>query len=256
MKDDLATCQYTVSPEVALATVRAHEGPRLVDFDETLYLRNSTEDFIDCARPGLLAVLLLRVLDVLKPWRLTSGIATRDTWRVCAISSFFPWTSWRWRLKVPIFAERYLNRELKAALEVGIRPPPIIVTTGFKSIVAPLLIAMGFANALVIAARMYSFADRRNGKLPMTIRELGTETVGRSLVITDSMNDLELLQCCDQPLRVVWPQACYRRALSGVYLLFSAIRNTFLRELCQKMRSISRHSVSATEVYYNAIRTP
>src|SRR3954454_13438897 len=145
MKDDLATCQYTVSSEVALATVRAHEGPRLVDFDETLYLRNSTEDFIDCARPCLLAVLLLRVLDVLKPWRLTSGIATRDTWRVCAISCFFPWTSWRWRLKVPIFAERYLNHELKAALEVDIRPPPIIVTTGFKSIVAPLLIAMGFA---------------------------------------------------------------------------------------------------------------
>jgi hypothetical protein len=48
-----ATCQYDASPDVALATVCAHEGPLLVDFDET---------------PGLLALLLLRMLDVLKPW--------------------------------------------------------------------------------------------------------------------------------------------------------------------------------------------
>jgi hypothetical protein len=124
-----------------------------------------------------LALLLLRVLDVLKPWRLT-GVDTRDTWRVCAVSTFFPWTAWRWRAKVANFAERYLNEELKAALEARGQPPPIIVTTGFRSIVAPLLAAMGFADAPLIAARMYSFADRRNGKLRMAMRELGVETVG------------------------------------------------------------------------------
>jgi hypothetical protein len=218
MNHDLAACKYTVFPEAALEAIRTHEGPRLVDLDETLYLRNSTEDFLDCARPGLLAVLLLRVLDILKPWQLTGGVDTRDTWRVCTISALFPWTIWQWRSKVPIFAEHYINHELKAALEVRIQPPPTIVTTGFKPIVVPLLVAMGFANAPVIAARMYSFADRRNGKLPMAIRELGSETVGRSLVITDSMNDLELLQCCARPLQVKWPDALYRRALSGVYL--------------------------------------
>jgi hypothetical protein len=70
----------------------ACKGPVLVDLDETLYLRNSTEDFIDCARPALLALalLLLRILEVLKPWRLTGGINTRDTWRLCAISTLFP----------------------------------------------------------------------------------------------------------------------------------------------------------------------
>jgi hypothetical protein len=92
MSGDLATCQYTASPDATLEAVRAHDGPLLVDFDETLYLRNSTEDFIDCARPGLLALLLLRVLDVLRPWRLTGGINTRDNWRVWAILTFFPWT--------------------------------------------------------------------------------------------------------------------------------------------------------------------
>src|SRR6516162_5646045 len=92
---DSVTCQYDSSPEAALAAVRAHEGPILVDFDETLYLRNSTENFIDCARPGLLALLLLRVLGVLKPWRLTGGNNTQDTWRVCVVSIFLPWTFWR-----------------------------------------------------------------------------------------------------------------------------------------------------------------
>ena len=64
-------------PEDALATIRAHGGPVLVDLDETLYLRNSTEDFLDCARPGLIALILLRLLDALRPWRLSGGEATR-----------------------------------------------------------------------------------------------------------------------------------------------------------------------------------
>jgi hypothetical protein len=213
MSDD---CKYDASPDAALAAIRAHDGPLLVDFDETLYLRNSTEDFIDCARPSLLALLLLRVLDVLKPWRLT-GIDTRDAWRACAISIFFPWTVWRWRAKVPILAQRYLNRELKAALGSR-RQPPVIVTTGFRSIVAPLLAAMGFADAPLVAARMYSFADRRNGKLRMTMRELDAEAVSCCLFVTDSVNDLELLQSCARPLRTLWPQARYRPAFGAVYL--------------------------------------
>ena len=217
MSGDPATCPYDTLPDAALAAIRGHEGPLLVDLDETLYLRNSTEDFIDCARPGLLALLLLRVLDVLKPWRLTSGIDTRDTWRVCAISTFFPWTRWRWRAKVPFLAERYVNQELEAALKTRAQPP-VILTTGFKSVVAPLIAAMGFADAPLIAARMHSFADRRIGKLRMATRELGAETVGRCLVVTDSVNDLELLQSCARPLRTLWPRALYRRALGGIYL--------------------------------------
>jgi hypothetical protein len=212
----IASCQYDATPDVALASVRAHEGMLLVDLDETLYLRNSTEDFIDCAWPGLLALLLLRVLDVLKPWRLTGG-DTRDTWRVCAISALFPWTHWRWRIKVPFFAKHDVNQELKTVLAMRAQPP-VILTSGFKSIAAPLLAAMGFADAPLIAARMHSFADRRNGKLHLATRELGAETVSSSLVVTDSVNDLELLRSCARPLRTLWPRARYRRALGRVYL--------------------------------------
>jgi hypothetical protein len=217
MSSNSVVSHYAASPDAALAAVCAHQGPLLIDFDETLYLRNSTEDFIDCARPGLLALVLLGLLEVLKPWRLTGGIDTRDTWRVCAIRLFFPWTCWHWRTKVGFFAERYVNQELKAALKARAHQP-IILTAGFKSTVKPLLDAMGFPNAPLIAARMYSFADRRNGKLQMATRELGAETVGCSLVLTDSANDSDILQSCARPLRTVWPKARYRPALGGVYL--------------------------------------
>ncbi len=217
MTSDTATCEYDVSPNDALTAVRAHEGPLLIDLDETLYLSNSTEDFIDCARPGLLALALLRLLEVLKPWRLTGGIDTRDNWRVCAIETFFPWTRWRWRAKVPFFAERYVNQELRTAVKARAEPA-IVLTVGFKSIVGPLLTAMGFADAKVVAARAHSVADRRNGKMSMAVRELGAETVSSCLFVTDSVQDLQVLQNCARPIRTLWPRARYRQALSGVYL--------------------------------------
>jgi hypothetical protein len=89
MTGDPATCQYDASPNEALAAVRAHHGPLLVDVDETLYLRNSTEDFIDCAWPRLLALLLLRVLEALQPAMAADRHRHQGHWRVCAISTFF-----------------------------------------------------------------------------------------------------------------------------------------------------------------------
>ena len=56
---------YLCTPEQALHDVAHAETPVLVDFDETLCLRNSTEEFIDQAMFGLLA--LLRIPVQLKP---------------------------------------------------------------------------------------------------------------------------------------------------------------------------------------------
>ncbi len=214
---DAPACPYDAPTEAALAGVHAHEGPLLIDLDETLYLRNSTEDFIDCTCPGLLALLLLRALEVLRPWSLTGGAATRDTWRVCVVSLFFPWTHWRWRVRVKFLGERYTNQELRVAL-IAQTQTRVILTNGFGPVVKPLLAAMGFADTPCVAARMFAFADRRDGKLRMAIRSLGAETVASSLVLTDSVGDLELLSNCARPLRTVWPGARFNRALSSVYL--------------------------------------
>lgn len=208
---------HDVSPETAIGAILDHVGPVLLDLDETLYLGNSTEDFIDSARPRLPALLAMRILDAIKPWRWTGGEATRDVWRVRLISTCFPWTGNHWKNRVAGLAKDFTNLRLMAALK---RPgtAPIITTAGFQPIVAPLVAALGLPQARIVAARLSTFADRRDGKLHLAVGALGDETVRRALVLTDSAQDLTLLDACARPLRTVWPEAHHRHALSGVYM--------------------------------------
>jgi hypothetical protein len=217
-----------VGPEVALRALghqtstalehlRDYEGIALIDLDETLYLRNSTEDFLDSVRPRVLGLLALRLLDVLRPWRFTGGEATRDVWRVRLLVALFPWTLLVWRRRVPGLARDHVNLPLWKAL-VERRDPAAIVTVGFRFIVTPLARALGVGSLPIVASRISSFADRRRGKLAMAIAALGEGTVAGALVITDSMSDAPLLERCGRPLHVVWPGARYVPAFSGTYL--------------------------------------
>jgi phosphoserine phosphatase len=208
---------HDASPEAAIEAIRMHHGPLLLDLDETLYLRNSTEDFIDSACPRLAALLLLRVLDSVAPWRWTGGETTRDLWRVRMVSICLPWTVRRWRRRVGALAATFGNLRLMTALRAA-EVPPIIATTGFQPIVAPLLAALGLPQVRIIAARLSTFEDRRAGKLQLVVAALGREYVDRALYLTDSSQDLALLDACARPLRVLWPEARYRSALSDIYV--------------------------------------
>ena len=207
----------------ALAQLHRYRGPVLLDLDETLYLRNSTEDFIDTARPALLALLLMRLLDVLRPWRFTGGERTRDVWRVRCILLLLPWTLAAWRRRCVRLAATARNARLISALEARAHctecEPAVIVTVGFQAIVRPLIAAMKLPQKpRIVAVRHGVFSDRREGKLALTTRALGAATVKRSLVVTDSDQDTALLQACAVPLLVHWPLARFRPALRGVYL--------------------------------------
>jgi hypothetical protein len=208
---------YDAAPAEAIAAIAAHDGPLFVDLDETLYLRNSTEDFIDLASPGLLALVLLHLFDIVKPWRLTGGEPTRDVWRVGLIGTLFPWTRRRWRTHVAGLARDFSNQRLLEALRAR-RTPAIIITVGFAPIVTPLIAAFALPDVRIVAARLNSFEDSRRGKLQCAIDALGEDVVRRGLLVTDSLQDLALLEVCARPLRTVWPDARYRRALSHVYL--------------------------------------
>jgi hypothetical protein len=220
MPSNAIVAPYDVTPEAAISAILSHDGPLLLDLDETLYLSNSTEDFIDSARPRLLALLLMRLLDAIGPWRWTGGEATRDVWRVRLISICFPWTKYRWKKRVGELAEKFANLRLIAALKSAGRPrrTPVIATVGFHPIVAPLVAALGLPQARIVAARLSTFADRRDGKLHLALGALGDDWVRCALVLTDSINDLTLLNACARPLRTVWPEARPTRALSSVYL--------------------------------------
>jgi len=207
----------------ASEAVRKHVGPVLLDLDETLYLRNSTEDFIDSARPALLALLVMRLLDFIEPWRWTGGLETRDVWRVRCIVVLFPWTLARWKTRVVALAASAANTALIDAVNERARKKTgqaaIIATLGFRPIVTPLVAALGLPPQIrIVAASLATFADRRGGKLRLVVAALGNETVHRALVLTDSSQDEDLLSACALPLRKVWARARYRPALSGIYL--------------------------------------
>ncbi len=212
-----------VNPQPAIAALLTFKGPVLLDLDETLYLRNSTEDFIDSARPGVLALLAMRLLDAVRPWRWTGGDSTRDVWRIRCVLTLFPWTTRYWATRVRALAAEAGNEPLIAAVKQRTTVPsllaPIITTLGFRPIVAPLVAALGLPPQIrIVAASVTTFADRRDGKLRLAVKALGHETIRKALVLTDSRQDEELLQACAMPVRTVWPDARFRPALSGLYL--------------------------------------
>jgi len=207
-----------ISPVDAVVT---HDGPVLIDFDAMIYLRDSTEDFIDSARPALLASLLLRLLEAIKPWRWTGGDATRDVWRVRCVLLLFPWTKQRWLQRAPMLAVASGNAPLIAAMQKrSMTPsnPPIVITThGFEMVVAPLVAALGLSSLRLIAARHATVEDQLEGKFRMIVRRIGHEAVRRALVLTSSRRDDMLLDSCAVPLQLEWSQARRRVAFSDRY---------------------------------------
>jgi hypothetical protein len=216
-----AVLATNLEPVPALTMLQTHSGPVLLDFDETVYLRNSTEDFIDSARPALLALLVLRVLDAIRPWRFTGGDSTRDVWRVRCIAMLFPWTKSHWPKRAQALAQ-FANVSLIKAVQrrtaVPNHQPVIIATLGFDFIVAPLACALGLPDIRIIASRPDRFTDRAEGKLRRVVSVIGNEAVRRSLVLTDSRQDDPLLDACAVPLHVEWPEARFKPAFSDRYL--------------------------------------
>ena len=208
---------FDASPEQALFAMATHEGPVLVDLDETLYLRNSTEDFVGSAWPAPLAYLLMKILDKLRPWRMTGGGATRDVWRVAVISTLLPWSLLIWRLVARRLAREASNVVLIDRLKAT-RQPKAIVTLGFLPIVSPLVAAMGLHDTRLVAMRPWRFRGRREGKLALVINSIGEAELRSALLVTDSTEDLDLLEICSRPLRVLWPEARYHDAFTDSYI--------------------------------------
>ena len=213
----MSLSMHDTRPDVALDAIQSHRGPVLVDLDETLYLRNSTQDFIGSAWPHPLAFLLMKLLDLLKPWRLTGGVQTQDVWRVGVIVVLMPWSLLAWTRKARRLGAEFSNQRLVQVLNAS-TAPQTVVTLGFRPIVAPLVAAMGLRQARVVAMSVWGFGERRRGKRARVAAVIGEAAVREALLVTDSLDDRDLLEVCLRPLRVIWPQARYRDAFESLYL--------------------------------------
>lgn len=233
--DHIATLRSigTVAEAIEAIQCATKENPIIVDFDETLFLRNSTEEYLSSVYPRTAGALFLRVVKVLKPWRYLPvrfrlESTSRDWLLVVAVTLLFPWTLlvWRWRSKA--LAKAYWNWPLVRSLSQNPRAEVVVATLGFAPIVNPLLKHLPGAlseetsqklGKRVVACRFWQGAqDRAKGKCAMVEAVLGAAAVSRAIAITDSSQDAPLLANVKTPCLVVWPNAKYVPAMADVYL--------------------------------------
>lgn len=219
------------TPEQAVAVLRDLGDDRIlvVDFDETLFLRNSTHEFIRMAKPYLLGVLLYWLLELLRPWRWFAkerdALLTRDWFHVMAVSVFFPWTWLLWRRHAGKMASFWINAPLAKVLAKRNPGSTYLCTNGFGPLVRPILQEAGLAFAGVDACRLLrGYGDRLRPKKERVKRAVGAASLRESAVITDSPWDSSLLEASSLPLLVKWPLAADRSVTSRYIPFYYMVR--------------------------------
>ncbi|GLP96022.1 hypothetical protein [Paraferrimonas sedimenticola] len=191
------------------------DEPVIVDFDETLWLRNSTEAFLSNVSPSIWVAFWLQLLGLIRPWRWASPHNhdhVRDWIRVCVVVMVAPWSVWQWKRVAATKAKDYLNRPLAEALKAS-NQPVFVASYGFQFVIQPMLDALSVSWPLIVASTLRSAPSlRRQGKGAAVAKQLGLPAVQRGLSITDSKLDLDLLAMTRLSALIRWPQAKYIQA--------------------------------------------
>lgn len=199
-----------------LADVTSPPSCAILDFDETLWLRNSTEEFLHAVRPNIIAAIVLQILGQLKPWRLISRQHPeyyRDWIRIAAVLIVAPWSYFTWRHTAARIGPRYANTALLDAIRQTAPGRIFVASYGFTFIIRPLLAAIGGDMELVASASLRRGAAlRRVGKGRALTTLLGPVMVKDSIVVTDNFVDRDLCMLSDHGIYVQWREAEYRQA--------------------------------------------
>ena len=178
-----------------------------VDFDHTLLGGNSTELFIANSRPFAVVSVLNFLVRKCIPWRL---VRTRNWFRLrdyafCRLLfTLLPHNLERWREMGPAIFEQLRNFELEEVLEPMPQRRISIVTFGMEAIVKPMLRGSRWEQVDILATpRVTSLSYFSNGKLEMARHAYGDEALAKSMLITDSEDDLDLLQAVGRPVLIV-----------------------------------------------------
>lgn len=228
--------QFDATPERALAAIDDHDGPIIVDLDETLLLANSTSLFLDSVRPAFLAYLLVKLVDMARRGR--GSVSDRDTRRVRGVLTFLPWSRWSWRRRVDRVIPELLNRPLIERLDQSGRRV-IVSTKGYRPVVEPIVAAAGLRQAELVAMDPGSDEDRDEAKYRLTGEAVAPSSLSESLVVTDSLADGRLLEASGTPLRVIWPirrsPGLFSRVyFPGRYLGVKRPRAQYLRKIVKE----------------------
>ncbi len=205
-----------INPENAIAAIAnaTNNTPVILDFDETLYLRNSTAAYINSLRPRLVGFGLIILLKIIRPWvwlpRPFGGSKTRDWYLVTIPTILLPWTLFMWQRNALKLAQEYSNSELISAVDGNTDAPIIVASLGFNFIIDPILQQMPIRCDYLVGCRFWQGAsDRNQGKLLMIEEVLSESELKSAILVTDSEDDLPLLQVVEQPCLVIWSLAKY-----------------------------------------------
>lgn len=219
------SCKQTIAAVVSAP----EDSPLIVDLDETLFLRNSTQEYLHSIYPRPLGAAFLVGAKALKPWRWLPASfgptdVARDWFLVVAATIVFPWTwlVWRWRAKK--LAGRYCNRTLVQAIDANPDAQLVIMTRGFDLVVSPLIRhfpmrAVKNNSFQIVSSHCWRWKENRfAGALEMVSAMLGEAAVARSVVITDSADDIPLLESSAMPCLLKWPEAAFVPAMADMYI--------------------------------------
>jgi len=216
MANNISRIIAQINPEDAIAAIAnaTRNTPVILDFDETLLLRNSTAAYINSFRPRLVGFLLVILLKIIRPWvwlpRPFRGSKTRDWYLVTIPTILLPWTLFLWRRQAQKLAQEYSNTELVTVVAGNSKAPIIVARLGFNFIIDPVLQQMPMRCDYLVGCRFWQGAgDRNQGKLLMMQQVLSESELKSAILVTDSEDDLPLLEVVEQPCLVVWSLAKY-----------------------------------------------
>jgi hypothetical protein len=112
---------------------------------------------------------------------------------------------------------RHVNQPLLKKIRLS-QHPVYVVTLGFESIVRPLINGFDLRDTQIIAMSPWNARRCARGKLAAVTEVLGADEVRKSLVITDALDDVDILKESARPLRVIWPDSVYVEAFQSTYI--------------------------------------
>lgn len=196
--------------------------PIIVDFDETLFLRNSTAEYLNSLQPRLIGLLLLRAITFIQPWKLltkkTESAKARDWFLVFLTTLLMPWNLILWQNKARCMAKEYNNYKLTKEFNQNTNADIIVASLGFNFIILPILCCMPVKYSKLIGCRFWQgLKDRKKNKLTMVQEFINLDQIASSILITDSLDDLPLLNKVAKPFLIVWSEAKYNAPMRDFY---------------------------------------
>jgi len=219
------TAPLTDAKDIDWGTALYSVSHVIVDFDETLLLTNSTEAYLGSARPLHLVMAICKAIDILRLWSYLPGERKRhvyrDWLRVVFVTLFMPWHYFYWRgAKAAEIGRTRSNQDLMEILDRAKECDKLVVSLGFGFIIRPLLSTMAPGYGVRASSMLSGFRLRRDGKLRLLQDHVGLEYIKQSAVITDSHNDIDILNACAVPILIAWENTVVDNIFSKAYIPF------------------------------------